>query len=76
MQGYRDNGGHLMEMPCFGMMAVTGSTRCINQMYTAAWAFLSMQNWGQSKVTQGQSFLNSNKKHYRPTSQAIMSTSG
>ena len=82
MPGPRDNGGHLMEMHVFWYNGCNcGSTRCIN-MYTCGIrqrrAFVSVQHFGQSKVTsrslQGQSFINSNKKNY--TSQAILFTSG
>ena len=71
MPGPRDNGGHLMKMYVSWYNGCNcDSTRCINHMYTCGIrqrrAFVSMQHFGQSKVTsrslQGQSFINSNKK--------------
>ena len=77
MPGPRDNGGHLMEMHEFWYDGCNcGSTRCINHMYTCGIrqrrAFVSMQHFGQSKVTsrslQGQSFINSNNFFvYKPS---------
>ena len=78
MPGPRDNGGHSIEMHVLWYNGCNcGSTRCINHMYKCGIrqrrAFVSMQPFGQSKVTsrslQGQSFMNSNTKikiHTKP----------